>query len=98
MSLHLNPILRCISFGFSNPCVSTYSAIFGYVPHEESSKLEQRKRDHADDLVKVACMRRKELPFNCPKSAAESSTLQYNRDATSLHAHDLFLRSNFAQT
>jgi hypothetical protein len=76
MSLHLDPILTCISFEFSEfPCVCTYSAIFGYVPHEESSKLEQRKRDHADDLVKVACMRRKELPFNYPKSAVESSTL-----------------------
>jgi hypothetical protein len=76
MSLHLDPILTCISFGFSEfPCVGTYSAIFGYVPHEESSKLEQRKRDHADDLVKVACMCQKGLPFNCPKSAAELSKL-----------------------
>jgi hypothetical protein len=49
MSLHFDPVLAYISFRISGiPSMGTYSAIFGYMSHEESSKLEQRKRNHAE--------------------------------------------------
>jgi hypothetical protein len=53
MSLHFDPILAYVSFRISGILsMWTYSAIFGYVSHEESSKLEQRKRNHAEVGVK----------------------------------------------
>jgi len=38
---------------YAKPHPSTYSSIFGYMSHEESSKFEQRKRNHAEDDVKA---------------------------------------------
>jgi hypothetical protein len=41
MSLHFDPILAHVSPAFLNRhLVGSYRAIFGYVSHEESSKLE----------------------------------------------------------
>jgi hypothetical protein len=50
--------------------LGTYSAIFGYMSHEESSKLEERKRNHAEDGVKPASTLKGiaiQLPPNCCK-------------------------------
>lgn len=45
----------------------TYSAIFGYVPHEESGKLEQREGNHAERWCEACWQALKRVAIQLPQ-------------------------------
>lgn len=70
MSLDFDPILidsRVSSYTCELLQRRTYGTILGNVSHEESSKLEERKRNHTETRLKPADIRYNRLPFNCLK-------------------------------